>query len=122
MISVEFYPHGQTLIKTMGGQNKTYSMSGFVIRLSRRYRPFLNNIFVPLTVLVYISMISFSIPYNIVPGRMSLLMTIFLMIINTSNSARSQAPQSSRLSWLEAWLILVFISEVLLEFRMHTFV
>ena len=87
-------------------------MSGFTMHLKRKFNPILVNFFLPLTLLVYISTISFVIPHNMIPGRMSLIMTIFLMIINTANYARSVAPKSSKSTWLGLWLDIIVVAEV----------
>ena len=112
-IDVEFYSPGATFnFTTASGVSQPFPMTGFIIHLRRRKAPFLNKVFGPLAVLVYISMMSFNIAAECVPGRMSLLMTIFLMIINTSNSARNSSPSGASISWLDVWLFLVFTTEV----------
>ena len=40
------------------------------------------------------SWIGFFIPVEIVPGRMALLVTIFLMLINTANTSRENNPSA----------------------------
>ena len=73
--------------------NISYSRTGFRIGLSRRLFPFLLAFFLPSFLLTSISFISFFIDPEVVPGRMALLITLVLMLINLSNSARSHAPQ-----------------------------
>jgi hypothetical protein len=50
------------------------------------------SIYVPTTAMVLVSFISFIVPVEMVPGRMALLVTIFLMLVNIGNSARSRLP------------------------------
>ena len=63
-------------------------------------------------ILVYISMISFFIPYEVIAGRMSLLMNCFLMLINLSISAWRSSPKTKDVSWQDIWIMLVMASEV----------
>jgi hypothetical protein len=50
------------------------------------------SIYVPTTAMVIVSFISFIVPVEMVPGRMTLLVTIFLMLVNIGNSERSRLP------------------------------
>ena len=71
---------------------KVYSVSGFEIRLERRFSAFFSSIYLPTIMLVGISFIGFFIPPQMVPGRMALLVTIFLMLVNITNSEKSAGP------------------------------
>ncbi len=73
--------------------NKTFSVAGFQIRLKRFIQPFVLNIYLPTAAMVLISFISFSIPIDQVPGRMALCVTLFLMLVNLSSSARNSGPK-----------------------------
>jgi hypothetical protein len=42
--------------------------------------------------MILISFISFIIPVEMLPGRMALLVTIFLMLVNIANSERTRSP------------------------------
>ena len=64
--------------------NETYALTGFRINFARYRSPFLMNVFLPTGVLTFISFISFLIPVDNVSGRMALMVTIFLMLVNIS--------------------------------------
>ena len=48
--------------------------------------------------------LSFSIPPDLIPGRMSLLFTTLLILINTSGNAREKTPTSDSFSLIDLWL------------------
>ena len=54
---------------------------------------------------VVTSWVSFLIKPEVVPGRMGLLVTLFLVLINIFNSVREQAPISSRLNAIDLYLV-----------------
>ena len=54
---------------------------------------------------VVTSCVSFLIKPEVVPGRMGLLVTLFLVLINIFNSVREQAPISSRLNAIDLYLV-----------------
>ena len=62
--------------------NDNYSLSGFTAILDRSPNKFLMNTYLPTSLLTIASFIGFLIPVDMVPGRMALLVTIFLMIVN----------------------------------------
>ena len=70
-----------------------YVRYGFKIRLERRLFPFILAYYLPSSLLVLISFISFYIDPDVVPGRMALLITLVLMLINLSNSCRAESPR-----------------------------
>jgi len=72
-----------------------YSACGFEVVLKRKYEPFLFEVYIPCMLFVIVSWISFIIDPQLVPGRMSLLIILFLVIINTFNSVKENAPSSS---------------------------
>ena len=80
------------------------SVVGVDIYMSRRYGQFVYNVFLPTFVLTVTSSISFFIPMSEIPGRMTFLVTIFLMLINTANSIRTLSPQADTMNSLEAWI------------------
>ena len=87
-------------------------------KLTRRISSHLMNIYVPTSVLVMISWISFFIPTEIVPGRMALLVTIFLMLVNISNAAHSSGPAVAGFTAMDIWLVISmwFVALTLLEY------
>ena len=61
---------------------------------------------------------SFLIPSDLVPGRMSLLITTLLMLINISASAREKSPVSDTFSLIDLWLLTctIFVAMALFEY------
>ena len=72
--------------------NLEHSVDGFVIRLTRRSTPIIINTYLPCMMLLLISFIGFFIPVDMIPGRMALLVTIFLMLVNISNTEKTNGP------------------------------
>ena len=62
--------------------------------------------------------ISFSIPPGLVPGRISILITTLLILINISASAREKMPPSESLSLIDIWLGLcsIFVTLAIFEY------
>ena len=72
--------------------NETFSLSGFTVYLARSPTPFVMTLMFPTAVLTFTSVISFLIPVDMVPGRMALLVTLFLMLVNISNAEKKRGP------------------------------
>ena len=72
---------------------KSYSVAGFRFRLVRHFRPIFSNTYLPCMMLLLISFIGFFIPVQMVPGRMALLVTIFLMLVNITTSLKATGPR-----------------------------
>ena len=72
--------------------NETFSRSGFTLILERSPTPFFMNIYLPTALLTVSSFIGFLIPVEVVPGRMALLVTTFLMLVNISSTERNRGP------------------------------
>ena len=68
------------------------SVAGFQFSLKRRRNPILINTYLPCMMLLLISFIGFFIPVDMIPGRMALLVTIFLMLVNISTSEKTNGP------------------------------
>jgi len=78
-----------------------YAACGFEVILQRKHEPLIYQVYIPCSLFVFVSWISFIIDPKIVPGRMSLLVILLLVLVNVFNSVRSNAP-SSGLSKLNA--------------------
>ena len=72
--------------------NETYSQTGLILILERSPSKFLMNIYIPTALLTIASSIGFIIPVEMVPGRMALLVTIFLMLVNISITEQNRGP------------------------------
>ena len=55
---------------------------GFTIKMKRRLHPFILECYLPCIAIVIVSHISFVIPIDSVPGRVTLLVTLFLTLAN----------------------------------------
>ena len=72
--------------------NETFSRSGFNLVMERSPTPFFMNVYLPTGLLTLSSFIGFLIPADMVPGRMALLVTTFLMLVNISSTERNRGP------------------------------
>ena len=73
-------------------KNETFSQTGFNLILNRNPTKFIMNIYIPTFLLTVASFIGFLIPVELVPGRMALLVTIFLMLVNMSSVEQNRGP------------------------------
>ena len=62
--------------------------------------------------------VSFLIDPEVIPGRMMLLITLFLVVINIFNNLSSNSPSSSGFNAVSAWMIscLVFVFGALIAY------
>ena len=74
-----------------------------------------NNVFLGLFVIV--SWISFLIPMDVIPGRMGLLVTLFLVLVNIFNTVTTNTPKAEGLTAIEAWMLacILFVCGALFE-------
>ena len=77
---------------TQSSWQEVYSLTGFTVFLTRVPKSHLMNTYLPTAILTIISFIGFMIPIDLVPGRMALLVTIFLMLVNISTMAIHRGP------------------------------
>ena len=68
---------------------RNISVAGFQFHLRRNWAPIFVNTYLPCMMLLLISFIGFFIPVHMIPGRMALLVTIFLMLVNIGNSEKT---------------------------------
>lgn len=66
-----------------------YSSAGFKVHLTRFITPIIIKVYIPSSILVVSSWVSFLIPPELVPGRMALLVTVLLMMLNLSINSSS---------------------------------
>ena len=84
-----------------GSRNENFSLSGFTAILERSPNPYLINTYLPTGLLTMASFIGFLIPVEMVPGRMALLVTIFLMLVNIKGTEKRTGPVvSHRTVWM----------------------
>jgi len=81
-----------------------YSHAGFRIYFYRNIvGGLLSGFYLPTGLLSLISMISFGINPEVVPGRLGLLVTLYLITSNVYNAV--QAPTTRGYSFIEVWMI-----------------
>ena len=81
-----------------------YSVCGFKVELKRRSFKYVFNNYIPGALFVIVSWVSFLIPPDLIPGRMNLLVGLFLVLINSFNSATAEIPNSEGINALVAYL------------------
>ena len=66
---------------------------------------------------VIVSWISFLIPMDVIPGRMGLLVTLFLVLVNIFNTVTTNTPKAEGLTAIEAWMLacILFVCGALFE-------
>jgi len=82
-----------------------FSLAGFEMTLERHYTSYIITYYLPSGLFVVVSWISFLIPPDIVPGRMALLITLFLVLVNIFNNINSNSPKAEGLTAIEIWML-----------------
>ena len=82
-----------------------YAACGFTIKLRRMRMQNLIQVYVPSTMFVMVSWVSFLIKPEVIPGRMALLITLFLVLINIFNGVKADAPASKQLNAVDLYLV-----------------
>ena len=98
--------------------NSSVSVSGFYLVLNRKYESYIWLYFAPCFLMVCTSWISFSVSAEVVPGRLGLLLTILLMLINMDNSISQTIPKSDGFCPLIFWILMsiMFVVFALVEY------
>ena len=71
-----------------------YSVAGFELTLRRKMMHYIITCYLPSGMFVVVSWISFLVPPDIVPGRMALLVTVFLVLVNIFNTITTNIPKA----------------------------
>jgi len=82
-----------------------YAACGFTIGLHRMRMQNLIQVYLPSTMFVMTSWVSFLIKPEVIPGRMALLITLFLVLTNIFNGVKADAPASKRLNAVDLYLV-----------------
>lgn len=82
-----------------------YAACGFQVQLDRMRMQNIIQVYLPSTMFVMVSWVSFLIKPEVVPGRMALLITLFLVLTNIFNGVKSTAPVSKRLNAIDLYLV-----------------
>ena len=88
---------------------------------SQILQPKLTKYFLGLFVVV--SWISFVVPPDVIPGRMALLITLFLVLVNIFNTVTTNTPKAEGLTAIETWMLscLLFVFGALVGRVSETF-
>ena len=86
-----------------------YSVSGFELKLTRKMAFYIITYYFPTGMFVIVSWISFLVPPESVPGRMTILVTVFLCLVNIFNSITNKIPKADGLTAIEAFIIICII-------------
>ena len=91
--------------RIVGVQGNTYAVCGFNIYLHRQRVQIFFQVYLISILFVMVSWVSFIIQPDIVPGRMGLIVTIFLVLINIFNGVKAKAPVSTSLNAVDMYLV-----------------
>ena len=86
-------------------QENRFSMCGFAINLHRNRIQIFFQVYLTCILFVVVSWASFTIDPEVVPGRMGLLVTTFLVLINIFNGAQLNAPVTSFLNAIDIYIL-----------------
>ena len=101
-IKIKDLPEEDTEVTLPSG---TYAACGFAVHLDRMRMQNIIQVYLPSTMFVMVSWVSFLIKPEIVPGRMALLITLFLVLTNIFNGVKASAPVSKRLNAVDLYLV-----------------
>jgi len=120
-IAISSLPQQDT--KFNAGALGNFSLAGFQMSLSRHTMSYIITYYLPSGLFVVVSWISFLIPPDIVPGRMSLLITLFLVLINIFNNVNTNSPKAEGLTAIEIWMLacILFVFGALIEYALILF-
>ena len=95
-----------------------YSVTGLEMRLVRNSQKYLYIYYLPSGLFVMVSWVSFLIPPEVVPGRMAMLITLFLVLINIFNTVTSNSPNVEGMTAIAAWMLacILFVFGALLAY------
>ena len=81
-----------------------FSLAGFEIVLDRHASTYIFTYYLPSGVFVVVSWISFLIPVHAIPGRMILLVTLFLVLVNIFNTVIANTPKAEGPTAIAVWM------------------
>jgi len=101
-----------------GGPLGNFSLAGFEMVLQRYVSTYIITYYLPSGLFVIVSWISFLIPMDVIPGRMALLVTLFLVLVNIFNTVTTNTPKAEGLTAIEAWMLacILFVFGALIEY------
>ena len=82
-----------------------FSLAGFEIQLIRHSKHYILDYYIPTSFFVCVSWVSFLVPPDSIPGRMTLLITNFLVLVNIFNASLGEQPHAEGVTALSAWIL-----------------
>lgn len=86
--------------------NAKLAVTGWRINLKRKIFVHLQETFFPTGLFVAVSWVSFLIPPDSIPGRMALLITLLLMLVNIFLRIKTNSPHADAIHALGLWVIM----------------
>ncbi len=105
---LQYHVRAENLPESFTGIKLFYyklSMTGWRLNLKRKISVHLQETFLPTALFVAVSWVSFIIPPESIPGRMALLVTLLLVLVNIFIRVGASSPNSDRMNALSAWVI-----------------
>ena len=78
---------------------------GVEMKLKRNMMKYLYIYYLPSGLFVVVSWVGFLIPPEVVPGRMAMLIILFLVLINIFNIVTSNSPNVEGMTAITAWML-----------------
>ena len=75
------------------------------MKLKRHLLKYLIIYYLPSGLFVVVSWVSFLIPPDVVPGRMAMLITLFLVLTNIFNMITANSPNVEGMTAIAAWML-----------------
>ena len=99
------------------GLEWTSPMVGFELTLERHYIKHMWSYYFPTMIFVMVSWVSFMIPPEVIPGRMALLITLLLVLVNVFGTV-IYTHQTKYLTLLDIWMIscIIFVCGALVAY------
>ena len=117
VINVKELPSSHRIYRIAG---RDWATCGFSLELKRLTTQIIIQVYLTSTSLVIVSWLSFIIQPSSIPGRMGLLVTVFLVIINIFIGVKNQSPMANGLNAIDVFLVVcigqVFVA--LLEYAL----
>ena len=94
---------------TVGNNGQEWASCGFKMEFKRKKMAIFCQTYLPSIILVALTCVSFIVPPEVVPGRIGLLVTVLLMLINIYIGVKANAPKSSgSISTMDIFFIVCF--------------
>ena len=75
-------------VSKIGTKTNETEIVGMTFHLQRYSKPFIEKYHIPCIVLIILTSVSFFVPPKLVPGRGGMLVTLFLVLSNTSSASK----------------------------------